>query len=97
MIGSLDESKYQQWSEKEVLVWLKENLLNNGLAEDDAKYFLKEFAKMKFIGGTLHALKNDIGSIDGFRNEFSKKNQVYGIWMVVRSCIQNIGENIHVD
>ena len=30
MIGSLDDSKYQQWSEKEVLIWLKENLLNNG-------------------------------------------------------------------
>ena len=98
MIGSLDEIKYQHWSEKEVLIWLKENLLNNGLGEDDAKHFLKEFAKMKIIGGTLHALKNNSNiEFSTLRSEFSNKNQAIGIWMVVQSCIQNIGENIHVD
>lgn len=68
MIGSLDESKHQQLSEKEVLIWLKENLLNNGLGNDDAKHFLQEFARMKIIaiGGTLYALKNDIANIDRF-------------------------------
>ena len=86
VIGSLDESTYQHWTEKQVLIWLKENLINNGLGQDDAKKFLKEFAKMKIIGGTLHGLKNNITSIDQFRSEFSKENQAFGIWV----CCSNL-------
>ena len=97
LIGSLDENRYQQWTEKQVLLWLKENLLNNGVSQDDAKNFLKEFAKMKIVGGTLHGLKTDNNSINQFKKEFSPKNQAFGIWIVVRNCIQNVGQNIHVD
>ena len=94
IIGSLDENKYQQWTEKQVLIWLKENLLNNGLNEDKAKRFLKEFAKMSISGGTLYALKsNNNNEFERLKNEFSYQNQAIGIWMVVQCCIQNIGDN----
>ena len=49
---------------------------------------------MKIVGGTLHALKNHSNiEFSTLRNEFSKKNQAIGIWMVVQACIQSIGEH----
>ena len=96
LIGSLDESKYQQWRKKDVLLWLKENLMNNGFEEDNVKSFLKEFSKMNIVGGTLHVLKhgNNIDKkFNGLRSEFSHKNQALGIWMVVQSCIENVGQH----
>ena len=85
---------------REILIWLKENLMNNGFNQEKAKIFLKEFAKMGITGGTLYGLKNDKNidqTINSLRNEFSTKNQTFGIWIVVKSCIQTIGdsENFH--
>ena len=98
LIGTLDESKYQQWNDKEVLLWLKENLLNNGFRKEKAKEFLKEFKKMGITGGTLYSLKNSNMEtkkmyFDELRHEFSNKNREFGIWLVIRTCIENINSN----
>ena len=96
IIGLLDEHKYREWSKKDVLLWLKENLINNGFKQDQVKTFLKEFSKMGITGGTLYVLKTANNIDEKFktlRSEFSEKNQVLGIWMVVQSCIENVGQN----
>ena len=71
--------------------------MNNGLNEDKAKSFLKEFAKLSISGGTLHAINhnNNVNKFKEFRQEFSETNQAYGIWMVVQACIENIGKDQH--
>ena len=104
IIGSLDETKYKQWSRKQVLIWLKENLLNNGFTKERSKEFLKEFNKMEMTGGSLYTLKNCDKNdrnekFDKLIQQFSKKNQQFGIWLVVQSCIENINinsQNVHV-
>ena len=35
--------------------------------------------------------------IDKMRLEFSKKNQAYGIWLVIQSAIVSVGDNVTVD
>ena len=100
MVESFHQSKYQQWTKQQVLTWLKENLVNNGLTQEEAKEFLKEFVTMTVTGGTLHSLKNDSNfdkKFEALRREFSNKNQGFGIWTVVQTCIENLGQNIHVD
>ena len=94
-----DESRYEKWTEKQVLIWLKENLMNNLFDENIVKAFLNEFAQMRVSGSVLHTLKNDNNKVDQLRNEFSDKNQAFGIWVVVQNCIENVGQNInaHVD
>ena len=90
---SIDESKYQQWSKKDVLIWLKENLINNGFSQKQAKRFLKEFSKQSITGGTLHMLKykdNDEVMFNQLRREFSIENQAFGLWMTVKTCIKDL-------
>ena len=91
--SGLDESRYQQWSKKDVLIWLKENLMNNGLNEKETKSFLKEFSKHRITGGTLFAIKNRDKNgqmINQIKREFSHENQALGIWIVIQTCIDNI-------
>ena len=99
IIGSLDENRYKQWSKKEVLVWLKENLLNNGFTKERSKEFLKEFNKMGITGGSLDAFKNydaNDKKFDKLIKQFSKKNQEFGVWLVIQTCIENINAQ-HAD
>ena len=97
---SLDEKEYKKWTEKQVLLWFKENLIANGLTQEKAKSFLTEFAKKNISGGTLYAIKNgsDIDKkLNTLRSEFSNKNQGIGIWMIVQSCIETIGDSAYMD
>ena len=99
LIGSLDENRYKQWSKKEVLIWLKENLLNNGFTKERSKEFLKEFNKMGITGGSLDAFKNydaNDKKFDKLIKQFSKKNQEFGVWLVIQTCIENINAQ-HAD
>ena len=53
---------------------------------------------MGITGGTLYSLKTgDIETtkmyFDELRNEFSKKNQEFGVWLVIRTCIQHINNS----
>ena len=93
----LDENKYQQWTKKEVLIWLKANLLNNGLTVKEAKSFLKEFSSKRITGGTLYIFKNNDEkrfneSINQLKSEFSYENQAFGIWIVIKASIENLGQ-----
>ena len=89
----VNESKYQQWTSNEVLIWLKMNLVENGFNNRLISSFLKEFNDMFITGAILQQMKNNEKLIDNMRNEFSKKNQAFGIWLVIKSLIQNIGND----
>ena len=89
----IDESKYQEWTQKEVIMWLKLSLAYNGIESDVVKQFLKEFNRKYVTGRMIEMYKNDQNGqlLDQLRLEFSKPNQVYGIWMVIKSNIQSLG------
>ena len=55
----IDELNYRQWSQKEVMMWTKVNLTNNGIDNKKIQSFLKEWKKLYVTGAILNTLKND--------------------------------------
>ena len=90
----VNEKKYQEWSQKDVLVWLKDSLISNGLSKEKTKSFLKEFSTKYITGGTLDELKNNPQLIDELKSDFGDENKAFGIWIVVKRCIRNIDSPI---
>ena len=78
---NINEKNYQQWSHKQILVWLKDNLIVNGLTQRKTKQFLKECNGKYVTGGTIHEMKNNPQIINELKEEF-----------IVKACIRNIGE-----
>ena len=57
------------------------------------KSFLFEFSTKYVTGAMLMQLKKDEDMIDKLMEKFSEKNQAFGIWMVVKNAIMNIGDS----
>ena len=90
---NVDKANYENWSQKEVLIWLKENLVNNNFDKQIVIGFLKEFSKQYVTGKTLMQFKRNNLLLDQFKTQFSDKNQAFTIWLVVRTAIQNIDQD----
>ena len=87
------DDEYQYWTRKEVLKWLKVNLMKNGFDERVTKSFLKEWSQKYITGAMLSSFNNDEKMIDSLMTQFSTKHQAFGIWMVIKACIVNVGGN----
>ena len=67
------------------------------MGQQTIKTFLKEFSTKEINGTIIDKLKSDMNNASDdnlfsqLKNEFSKENQAFGIWVVVKTCIQNIG------
>ena len=94
-IGMYDENNYQTWNRQQVLMYLKDNLIANGMSENETKSFLKEFAKKRVTGGVIQTIKNDSNDqlFNQLKSEFSQKNQAFGIWVVVKTCFKTVGQS----
>ena len=64
---------YKKWTQKQVLIWLKRNLVWNGFDNKIIKSFLTEFNENFVTGALLSKLKENEELIDGLKSEFSKK------------------------
>ena len=91
----IDETNYKKWTQKQVLVWLKKNLVENGFDDDLVKQFLTEFSETFVTGAVLSKFKENKELLDEFQSKFSKINQIFTLWIVVKSAIVNIGDNIN--
>ena len=69
----MDESNFQLWSQKDVLMWLKMQLLENGFCKSVVLQFLREFAT-KQVTGALKMFKTNPKFLNGFQAQFSKEN-----------------------
>lgn len=88
----VDETNYKNWSQKEVLIWLKQHLINNNFDKKVTIGFLKEFSRQYVTGKTLLQFKTNDELLNQFKTQFSAKNQAFTIWLIVRTAIQNIGQ-----
>ena len=88
----VDETKYPNWTPKQVILWMKINLDNNDIDARVTRTFLCEFYQKEINGAILKQLKKNAQLIDQLKKEFSPKNQVSGIWLVVKSSIISIGD-----
>ena len=93
-INNKDISK---WNERDVIIWLKKNLLNNGFNKQIILSFLEEFQAKYITGKLLLQLKNQPNLIDELKKEFSQQNQAFGIWMVIRTEIQSLDQNKYLE
>ena len=92
-VNILDESKYAEWTTRQVLLWLKNILEANSFEDQLISAFLNEFSTKHINGHALHQLKNNESKIDHLKADFAKENQVFGMWLVVTTSILSIGGN----
>ena len=88
----IDRSKYDTWSQKEVLIWLKMSLVENGIDNEIIKSFLKEFSRKYVTGAMLVRFQKDEKLLDSLQEQFSARNQAFGLWMVVKTALKGIDE-----
>ena len=93
MAEIVNESNYQEWSQLQVYNWLKMNLVKNGIKNAMIESFLNEFDDKGIAGHTLSELKNNQHMIDQLKSDFSKQNQAFGIWMLVKNAIISVGDS----
>ena len=91
-ISNLNENNFSNWSSKEVLIWLKIILENNGFdSYKMIKPFLIEFSKYNINGKILKKIRisdNIQDEIKELKLKFSKRSQNDKIWNVIQSSIQ---------
>lgn len=90
---TLNEEMYPEWSQTQVLCWLKMILLQNRLDSNTIESFLSEFKQQGVTGAGLKQFKMDETLIDIIKTGFSKRNQAFGIWLVIKSAIRLLGEH----
>ena len=89
----LNEAEYENWSQRQVLIWLGKQFIKSRLNQDQIKAFLYEFNEMCINGQILSQLKKDTSLIDSVKGEFSRQNQRIGIWMVFERCVLSVGDD----
>ena len=89
--SNIDELNYSKWTQKEVLMWIKMNLLNNQFDHEIIKSFLIELSQKCITGSVIEKLKYQPKLIHALQMQFSKENQAFGIWLVIESVIVSIG------
>ena len=90
--NAINEKNYMNWSQMEVLNWVKMNLENNGIDDNKMNRFLNEFNEKHITGSMLVKFKNDENLLNTFINGFTELNQTFGIWMILKSSIGNVGQ-----
>ena len=91
MNGDSNDVGIVLWNEQTVLNWIRGLLLNDGLdGHEVVDPFLQEFKTHHITGPMLLRLGNNRAMIDELKNQFTKKNQAFGIWMVLKNEIVDI-------
>ena len=88
----LNENNYQEWSQKQVLVWIKLLLVKNGIVHEMIKSFLTEFSTKCITGSVLKTFKQQPKLIDALKSQFTQNNQAFGIWIIIQSSITSLGD-----
>ena len=87
---NLDESNYENWTEEQVLQWLKKKLTEKTISSDKIKSFISEFRKQAISGSVLKELRDE-NNLKQLQSVFSGENQAFGIWMVIKTSVNNLG------
>ena len=93
----MDESNYQQWSQNDVLIWIKMHLAMDGIDDTQIQMFINEFEKQYITGATLARLKNDSNELTSLKSQMDRKAASFGVWLVVKTAIQNLGQGFEME
>ena len=84
------DSNYQKWTQKQVILWIKDILLQNGLSNQMIVTFLKELSKKRVNGEVLDTFVQDQMLVGHFVGQFSLENQTDSIWNPIKSAMGQI-------
>ena len=92
---TLAATNYKTWNQEQVLSWIKTNLINNGLGNEQIDKFLNEFRTKSITGKMLSQFEQQLNADsekrwNQFRGEFSKENQTFGIWFAIETAVKAI-------
>lgn len=93
MISIVDESNFQEWTNKHVLIWLKVLLQRAKFEKIVVKTFLKEFNKIQVTGITLKKYKENMELIHELKKQFPQNSQIDPIWQEIEAAIKVLGTN----
>ena len=82
--------EFVNWTEKEVLLWLKITFDNNGIDTEIRKTFLTEFATKNINGEKLNQYRNNVTMLNQFSSTFELKHQTFQIWSMIKSSLNNL-------
>ena len=85
------ELNYQEWTQKQVLIWFKNVLLDNNFEKHTVLSFLKELKTKCVTGKTLEQLKKTHEVLMTFQSQFSTNNQAFALWLAVQTAIDDLG------
>ena len=81
---------FEKWSQKQVSNWVRSVLTKNEFDSKVIDAFIQQFNK-KFINGkVLLKMKQKSELVDSLILQFSKENQGFGIWIVIKSAIDDL-------
>lgn len=86
------ETSYEKWNQEDVLKWIRRNLDDNSIDNERIESFLDEFSQKYVTGKMLTQLKHSERLIDDLKSQFSKENQIFGLWLVVKTAILTVGD-----
>ena len=81
---------YVNWTQSDVILWLKALLLANNFEKEAIVKFLREFGKKNVTGQTLSKFKENGRLVDSFVTQFLIENQAYPIWLAIKSGIDEL-------
>ena len=91
-VVQLDILNYHEWSQKHVILWIKNILKKSELSNDVIVLFLREFAKQCVDGKMLVEFRNGEKSLDSFSRRFRVENRNHVIWKQVKSAIDTLSQ-----
>ena len=94
-IGDLNsnESNFAQWTDTEVLFWVKKVLAKSNFDNETIKQFVSEFSSKHVTGESLSQFKQNPKLLEQFQLGFNNKNQLFTIWVAISNGIKDIGYN----
>ena len=90
---NIDESNYQEWSEKQVLIWFKKVLSAHNVEKQLISSFLKELSAKCVTGKKLDQFKNNNEMLLAFQSQFSTKHRAFAMWLALQTAIDDLGSS----
>ena len=90
---NIDESNYQEWSEKQVLLWFKKVLSTHNVEKQLISSFLKELSTKCVSGKRLDQFKNNNEMLLAFQSQFSTKHRAFAMWLALQTAIDDLGSS----
>ena len=90
--GGPNEKNYLQWNQRDVLIWIKMHLVNNGIDHNIIKSFLTQLSKKCVTGVVIGKMKQEPLLMNELKLQFID-DCYWGVWVIIQSAIASIDDD----